>query len=702
MRKTTGQLNKVAALSAAQLSPNKLQPPPELYSGSSHAQRTSFRVRLGAMRRVASSLSQTPEKARMSTAIQCQIGNSRVMSLMGGPQAKVEVGKPDERYEQEADVVASRVVSGQKLARISRISGGLSAPAIRQPPEEEKALQGQTYDGTAEDEPIQASSIQCQAPEEEEELQSLTEEEPEEEKPIQTNPLQQQAPEEEELKKGTESRNSNGAYSVQCENCRQQESHRDTSQEDALIQGKHDLQAKTNTQSVGAVEDVSTETRLIAPGGGRPIPDGIHAEMESGLGADFSNVRVHDTSEDRAKAKSLEAKAVSTKSGIGVLSDTSSTANLRMQRAPVTRTSARSSRRTYMVLSPRAYLRTPPPGLKRRRNKLRKYSLVHITGTSIRYARRKRIVYVKVAEALSNGQFGPPLTYGWTAYSNLRLLGRPLRYRLSTSRRKGRTISFRKYANKVIRKVTGKAPSIWFNNFVYTSFLGRVTATPIHISLSSHLKKVERTLSAKYGGKHRSPYLAGNTLGLVTPPEIIKGARKSSTSSFFSMHFFGLAIDLDYSRNPHITDTKNDRAATAKVLPRAGLLIDGLKHRFVQQKLYVSEILKLDKVLEKYFSCLSNHAFLIRRLNYAKRHKISYWKNMSLSQALNRIRRDLTWVAGVWGRSRQIIKIGGFTNLRKELIKGIGLYWGGDFGDMMHFDMRNIGLGKKIDKERRK
>ncbi|MCG6861010.1 MAG: DUF4157 domain-containing protein [Chromatiaceae bacterium] len=68
-------------------------------------------------------------------------------------------------------------------------------------------------------------------------------------------------------------------------------------------------QRKAISSGVGEVEDASTESRIKSPGGGRPLPDGIRSEMEAGLGADFSTVRVHDTSEDQTTAKGLNAKA---------------------------------------------------------------------------------------------------------------------------------------------------------------------------------------------------------------------------------------------------------------------------------------------------------------------------------------------------------------------------------------------------------
>jgi hypothetical protein len=59
-------------------------------------------------------------------------------------------------------------------------------------------------------------------------------------------------------------------------------------------------------------------------------------------------------------------------------------------------------------------------------------------------------------------------------------------------------------------------------------------------------------------------------------------------------------------------------------------------------------------------------------------------------------------VAGLWQRDdasdKSIIKDGGFLDLKKELVDGMDLDWGGSYGDMMHFDMRNKEVGAKVHK----
>ena len=53
-----------------------------------------------------------------------------------------------------------------------------------------------------------------------------------------------------------------------------------------------------------------------------------------------------------------------------------------------------------------------------------------------------------------------------------------------------------------------------------------------------------------------------------------------------------------------------------------------------------------------------------------------------------------------WERSepakKAAIEAGGLLDLDKRLVEEIGLDWGASYGDIMHFDMRNKGNGKKI------
>ena len=97
-----------------------------------------------------------------------------------------------------------------------------------------------------------------------------------------------------------------------------------------------------------------------------------------------------------------------------------------------------------------------------------------------------------------------------------------------------------------------------------------------------------------------------------------------------------------------------------------------------------------------------NRADLEARLDEAKAKGTRYWKRKNVKQARKQIKKDLAKLAGVWGRSKKTIAQEGFTNLSKELIQALDMHWGAAYGDMMHFDLRNKGTGKKIAKMRKK
>jgi hypothetical protein len=48
---------------------------------------------------------------------------------------------------------------------------------------------------------------------------------------------------------------------------------------------------------------------VIGKGGGSPLPAGVRGRMESGLGADFGDVRIHDDAAAASSAQAVQAKA---------------------------------------------------------------------------------------------------------------------------------------------------------------------------------------------------------------------------------------------------------------------------------------------------------------------------------------------------------------------------------------------------------
>jgi hypothetical protein len=354
----------------------------------------------------------------------------------------------------------------------------------------------------------------------------------------------------------------------------------------------------------------------------------------------------------------------------------------------------------YFINNSKASIRSEPD-MKPTGDKIPSERIVSITETT----KHKGKEYVRTTEVLPEGFIGPPQSWDWTLKSNLTALDEARRFTLSEENIEGTSMSTRSFAAEVLKKAGVTDPNTWFANFKYTTFLGRIVSPPIHDELVQHLKDVEQKLVAKHAGDVKDPYQVGTALGMHPSGEGIKGSRSKATSAPRSMHFFGLAIDIEYTRNPYITEKKEDKEATAAVLPRAGLLVHGEKMTFKSQaEANVDEVLKLDKMLETYFSYRdgAKTEALQARLDAAKDKGAAPWNKMDVDKARKQIEQDLTKVAGAWGRSKKIIAEGGFTNLSKELIEAMDLHWGAAYGDLMHFDMRNKGTGAKIDQWRTK
>lgn len=353
------------------------------------------------------------------------------------------------------------------------------------------------------------------------------------------------------------------------------------------------------------------------------------------------------------------------------------------------------------VRSSECLLRSAPPALDSYGVTVPVNTRVKILKTAKVKEGKKTREYALITEIVPDDLIGPVQYQGWTRASNLTRLDTPVSYGLA-----GDT---QRFADAVLKKV-GKDPKAWFADFTHTSFLGRHTATPVHRELADQLKKAEGPLVAAHSGGTGNPAVAGDNLGLAPELETIKGARKEATSASRSMHFFGLAIDLDYTANPYITESENDREALAEVLPRASLLVTGTAKSFPKggetDPTAVDVALELDATLETYFSYLDDDAALERRLEEAASAGTRFWKDKDVASARKRIREDLTWLVGVWRAKRgtksftELVKKGGFTNFSRALVDGIGLHWGGTYGDMMHFDMRNTGTGEAIAKAR--
>jgi hypothetical protein len=192
-----------------------------------------------------------------------QQGAGRTRSAI---QTKLTIGQPGDKYEQEADSVADRVMAMSEPAQVQREELG----------EEEEELQMKPLAGM-----ISPLVQREELPEEEEELQMKPDD-----RAIQREDLPE---EEEEL---------------------QMKSLDNSIQREALPEEEEELQMKESPTPNSQLPTSSLEDRLSSSkGGGSPLSDDVRSFMEPRFGADFSGVRVHTGSDAVQMNQDVSAQA---------------------------------------------------------------------------------------------------------------------------------------------------------------------------------------------------------------------------------------------------------------------------------------------------------------------------------------------------------------------------------------------------------
>ncbi|MFT5645372.1 MAG: peptidoglycan hydrolase-like protein with peptidoglycan-binding domain [Aureispira sp.] len=241
-------------------------------------------------------------------------------------QPKLTTGTPGDKYEVEADHMADQVVNKtgggdavQKMESEEEIQQKPLAASVTplvqkmenseeeapvQKMEEEEPVQAmeeeEPVQAMEEEEPVQAMEEEepVQAMEEEEPVQAMEEEEPvqamEEEDPVQAMEEEEpvQAMEEEEPVQAMEEEEPVQAM--------EEEEPVQAMEEEEPVQAK-----KGNTPSTNS----NIEKKLRNGSGGSKMDSNTRSEMESGFGADFSNVNIHNDSEAAQMSQNIGAQA---------------------------------------------------------------------------------------------------------------------------------------------------------------------------------------------------------------------------------------------------------------------------------------------------------------------------------------------------------------------------------------------------------
>jgi hypothetical protein len=193
-------------------------------------------------------------------------------------QAKLTIGEPNDKYEQEADQVADQVVNQINSPQSQQSVQGKTVQR-QEMPEEEEELQAKPL----------AESIQRQEmPEEEEELQA---------KPLAESIQRQEMPEEEE--------------ELQAKPLAESIQRQEMPEEEEELQMKPLVQRQSSGGGMAATPELE-ESIQRAKGSGQPLSENIRQPMEQAFGADFSGVKVHTDTQSDQLNQSIQAKAFTT------------------------------------------------------------------------------------------------------------------------------------------------------------------------------------------------------------------------------------------------------------------------------------------------------------------------------------------------------------------------------------------------------
>jgi len=189
-------------------------------------------------------------------------------------QTKLTIGQPGDKYEKEADAVAKKVVSNE--------------PSDIQKTEGEEMVQTKPLANTI------TPLIQTQIEEEEEPVQTFLQKQEEEEEELVQPMIQRQVEEEEEP--------------VQVKLQRYEENEEE--------EGEEIVATKANEQSSSTAPSWIESKISENSSNGKPLNDNTKTFMETRIGADFNNVRIHDNERAAQLSQGIHAQAFTTGSNI--------------------------------------------------------------------------------------------------------------------------------------------------------------------------------------------------------------------------------------------------------------------------------------------------------------------------------------------------------------------------------------------------
>lgn len=247
-------------------------------------------------------------------------------------QTKLTVGQPNDKYEQEADATADKVVqrlsSKDHVQNKPDIPGGIT-PFVqtkcaecekeeklqkKEEHEEKDKLNKKEEEKKEEQKPLQRKPIfesdadenkiqrKCDGCENEEKLQKKEEHEGKDKKLQKKDEDKKEEREQLNRKPIFESEGDQSGIQKKCAECEK---------EDTVQKATYDaVQLKSNQDHSSSAADTFIESGIQSgKGSGSVLPKGIKTQMESSMGADFSNVRIHTGDRAVQLSKDLNAQA---------------------------------------------------------------------------------------------------------------------------------------------------------------------------------------------------------------------------------------------------------------------------------------------------------------------------------------------------------------------------------------------------------
>ncbi|RYY57278.1 MAG: DUF4157 domain-containing protein [Chitinophagaceae bacterium] len=215
-------------------------------------------------------------------------------------QAKLNIGQPNDRFEKEADSTADRVVEGLQNRKDPTTSGAGENTVRRKP--SLPPIVNMKCDGCVPEMPEQKK--EPEAPGNDKPLRKKPIFESNGESPHDGDTIQRKCS---ECEKAEKEKGEGNNVQRKCSECEKADSEKgsDGIQRKAAI----NLQRK-DCDGESETADSGLESRLQASkGSGSPLPANTRNQMESGMGADFSGVRIHNDSNAAQMSKELNAQA---------------------------------------------------------------------------------------------------------------------------------------------------------------------------------------------------------------------------------------------------------------------------------------------------------------------------------------------------------------------------------------------------------